>query len=308
MTQDSELPLRFDSPNLPKITVVTPSFNQAKYLETTILSVLGQYYPNLEYIVMDGGSNDGSMEIIQRYADRLAHWQSAKDRGQSDAINQGFARATGDILCWVNSDDFFLPGTLWKIVRLLGSQVGHPALVFGSCLYFREADGAARVLKSRPFDPELLRETDYIYQPSSFWTKALWDVNGPLDETLHFGFDWDWYIRATAHCDFLPQEEILSGYRRHEGHKSGSGGGKRREEVLKVVRRHGSPAQIAAYEYAAAKYDDFEKLHRTVRRLRNWHVPYSATVGTWLVPGLWSRPGKFSRAQFDRCMGMLASG
>ena len=102
---------------LPRITVVTPSFNQAPFLEQTILSVLGQCYPNLEYIVMDGGSTDGSREIIERYAPQLAYWQSQPDGGQAAAINAGFARATGEILCWLNSDDYFLPGALHRIAR-----------------------------------------------------------------------------------------------------------------------------------------------------------------------------------------------
>src|SRR5579862_6186863 len=155
----------------PKITVVTPSFRQAQFLETTILSVLGQCYPNLEYIIMDGGSDDGSVAIIESYASQLAYWQSKRDAGQADAINQGFARATGDILCWLNSDDFFLPGTLRTIARELGPFCNDPALLFGNCMYFREADGSARILRARRHSPEFLRETDCIYQPSSFWTR-----------------------------------------------------------------------------------------------------------------------------------------
>jgi glycosyltransferase involved in cell wall biosynthesis len=292
---------------LPKITVVTPSYNQAAFLETTILSVLGQCYPNLEYIIMDGGSTDGSAAIIERYADHLAYWQSKRDAGQADAINQGFARATGDILCWVNSDDFFLPGTLRTIAQRLGGSLDQPALIYGSCVYFREADGAARILPARPHPPEILRETDYIYQPSSFWTRTLWTKNGPLDAELHFGFDWDWYIRASAHCDFIVYDGILSAYRRHAAHKSGSGGQKRRDEILRVVRRHASPAQIRAFEYAASKSEDFEKRNLLGRRLKDWRVPYPFTVATALTPALWFRPGDISSETFTRCMGMFAS-
>lgn len=291
----------------PKITVVTPSFRQAQFLETTILSVLGQCYPNLEYIIMDGGSDDGSVAIIERYASQLAHWQSARDAGQADAINHGFARATGDILCWLNSDDYFLPGTLRAIAQRFANSLDRPALLYGSCLCFRESDASARILRSRPHDPQLLRETDYIYQPSSFWTKALWDKNGPLDAELHFGFDWDWFIRAMSHCDFMVHEGLLSAYRRHAAHKSGSGGKRRNDEILRVVRRHGSTEQIRAYEFASSKSGEFEKRNQLINRLKGWRVPYAATLGRALTPGLWSLPEGVSRATFDRCMGMLAS-
>src|SRR5688500_9132307 len=120
---------------LPRITVVTPSYNQGAFLEQTMASVLGQGYENLEYIVMDGGSTDHSVEIIRRHESRLTYWVSEKDGGQAQALNKGFARATGDILCWLNSDDFFLPGVLHEVAGLLGQG---DELIYGDCLSFSD--------------------------------------------------------------------------------------------------------------------------------------------------------------------------
>ncbi|MFZ4612746.1 MAG: glycosyltransferase family 2 protein, partial [Bacteroidia bacterium] len=105
--------------NLPKISIITPSYNQGQYIEETILSVINQDYPNIEYIVMDGGSNDQTVEIIKKYESKITYWVSEKDKGQADAINKGFARATGDILCWLNSDDYFFDGTLKFVAEKL---------------------------------------------------------------------------------------------------------------------------------------------------------------------------------------------
>src|SRR5204863_8863247 len=127
-----------------KITIVTPSYNQGRCLEQTILSVIGQQYPNLEYIIMDGGSTDESVEIIKKYERHLAHWESEKDRGQAHAINKGFALATGTIFGWVNSDDFYLPGTLPFVADQLNPR--KPEFLFGNCLHF--VDGGQRAYGS----------------------------------------------------------------------------------------------------------------------------------------------------------------
>ncbi len=222
----------------PKITIVTPSFNQGQFLEETIQSVIGQQYPNLEYIIMDGGSTDNSVEIIKKYEKHLTHWVSEKDNGQAAAINTAFGLATGDILGWLNSDDMYMPGTL----QIVASKLNPPSreLMFGNALHIYE---------DRPFafssDVRLEHEkrdlqlTDYIIQPSSFWTKQAWEATGLLDESLTFGFDWDWYVRARiAGVTFLPEDKFLSVYRIHGAHKTGVGGDKRLNELAGIYSRH----------------------------------------------------------------------
>ena len=219
----------------PKITVVTPSYNQAQFLEQTILSVIGQQYPNLEYIIMDGGSKDGSVAIIKKYEEHLTYWQSQKDNGQGAAINEGFGKSTGDILCWLNSDDMFMPGTLLKIGRMF-SEIKEPTILFGNCLHFHENGAKTRGSDVDRAQKELKLELcDYIIQPSSFWNRSTWEKNGKLSESFYYTFDWEWFIRAEKNgVTFTPIRDYLSLYRIHEAHKSGSGGDKRSLELAEI--------------------------------------------------------------------------
>jgi glycosyltransferase involved in cell wall biosynthesis len=285
----------------PRITVVTPSFNQAAYLETTLLSVLGQCYPNLEYFVMDGGSTDGSADIIRRYEGQLACWQSQPDGGQAAALNAAFARATGDIFCWINSDDFLLPGALHHAARQLGSRLEKPALIHGACLFFQQQGRGAKVVRAEAHERQHLLLKAHIIQPSAFWTRALWEKTGPLDEALRFAFDWEWFIRASAAGEFSASEELLSAYRFHAAHKTGGGGAARRDEILAVARRHGGPREIAAYEFCQHHWPAFER----AARLRKSAVP-----GARLLAGLVSfarlfPPAGVQRSDLDLCAGML---
>lgn len=223
---------------LPKISIVTPSFNQGGYLEETIRSVLEQDYPNLEYIVMDGGSTDGSTEIIRKYVDRLADWKSAKDGGQADAIRTGFARATGDILCWLNSDDTIAPGTLRTVGEFFAA---HPDvdLVYGD-LNLVDAEGK-RLYTARP----LLRlgilvyENAFIPQQAMFWRRPLYERVGGLDPLLCFAMDFDLVVRfllAGARVRKLPG--ILANYRWHPAAKSSTIRDVMGKEIHELVRRH----------------------------------------------------------------------
>jgi len=150
----------------PRITVVTPSYNQGMFLEATIQSILLQGYPNLEYIIIDGGSQDDSVQVIKKYERGIAYWHSRKDCGQADAINQGMRLATGDILCWLNADDLYLPGTLLQVAKQFMEVIGKPHLLYGSALTMREdgedLEGGSRV--AAVFNPSVLTYWDYIVQ------------------------------------------------------------------------------------------------------------------------------------------------
>ncbi len=208
---------------LPRLSIITPSFNQAQFLEGTLRSVLNQGYPNLEYLVIDGGSTDGSVEIIQRYADRLAYWVSEKDNGQSDAINKGLARATGEIVAWINSDDTYLPGAFRAQV---GYLCAHPEVdvVYGDCVY-TDADGQPlQNAYGRPFSlTELLRFT-IPYQPTLFMRRTVIERAGLLDPAYHYAMDSEYWLRlhaGGARFDYHPQ--LVATYRLHGTSKTTSG-------------------------------------------------------------------------------------
>jgi glycosyltransferase involved in cell wall biosynthesis len=223
-----------------------PSYNQARYLPAALDSVLS-YAGDLELIVMDGGSDDGSVEVLESYASRLTHWQSGPDGGQAAAINAGFAKARGELLCWLNSDDMHVPGALARVVAAAGE---HPRrfLRYGSAIHLREGAGLDVVLApAHPADGNRLTYEDVVVQPSAFWSRDVWEATGPLDETMHFAFDWDWFIRAREHADFQHVDEVYSIYRLHDAHKTGSGGSLRRKELAAVAGRYAPPEWADLY-------------------------------------------------------------
>lgn len=195
----------------PKISIVTPSFNQGKFLEKTILSVLEQGYPNLEYIIIDGGSSDESVEIIKKYADRLAYWVSEPDRGQSHAINKGFEQATGEIFGWLNSDDWYHPGALQAVADAFAVNPEAGAVVGAGEMLYQES---GTTLLVEPFEvtlDSLFRFVDrYFCQPSCFFTAKAWKQCGPLDESLHLAMDLDIWLRIAKKFSFATIQSNLS--------------------------------------------------------------------------------------------------
>jgi glycosyltransferase involved in cell wall biosynthesis len=178
------------------VTVVTPSYNQASFIEETIRSVLLQGYPDLEYIVMDGGSTDGSVEIIRKYEPWLTYWTSGKDSGQTAAINDGLSRATGQVVAYLNSDDVYEPGTLEHAGQVFAADA--PPLVYSN---FRCCDSESAITNEHEvpdFDLQRLMLDNYIPQQTVFIRRDVWDAVGPFDAGLHFTMDYDFWLRACA--------------------------------------------------------------------------------------------------------------
>jgi glycosyltransferase involved in cell wall biosynthesis len=260
----------------PVITVVTPSYNQAQFLEQTIQSVLGQNYPALDYIIMDGGSTDGSVDIIKKYEKQLSYWQSQKDGGQSAAINTAFARARGEILCWINSDDFFLSNALRRVAETL--QPDRPQLLAANCLTVDEVHcrASASNIAERKKTAHLLY-LDYLIQPSTFWTRAAWDKTGKLDDSLHYAFDWDWFIRAEkSGVTMIVLDDFLSYYRVHAQHKTGTGGDKRDREIAAIYGRHAGPQVEKLFLTLASKKATWQKRRKMLKRVGLRHREIAA--------------------------------
>jgi len=224
----------------PRITIVTPSFQQALFLEECLRSVLLQDYPNLEYIVNDGGSTDGSVDIIRRYAPFLAHWQSQKDGGQGDAINRGFDRATGDILGWLNSDDLLLPGALFAVARAFLS--GGADIVYGDALNLDEGDHSLEYWQGYWVHPSFLQFGGVISSHAVFWRRS---IHVPIWAELNCNIDGElWQRLIPGHrMRYLPWP--LGVCRKHADTKSNAEKWRKRwrQDDQMIWARHGEPTK-----------------------------------------------------------------
>ncbi len=219
-------------PGLPRISIVTPSFNQAAFIEETMRSVLLQSYPNLEYIVVDGGSTDGSVEIIRQYEKWLTHWVSEPDRGQAHAINKGFARATGEIVAWINSDDYYLPDAFARVAEAFKKK---PSVgwVFG--LLVVSLDMHARVIGYATRVERMLDDLVLPFQPTCFFARAVLDQVGWLDESLAYALDADLLVRVMANADWVSVPEALALFRLQAASKTSNAEAKFAGELLAIL-------------------------------------------------------------------------
>ncbi len=229
----------------PAISVIVPSYNQGQFLEETLRSVLLQGYPNIEVLVLDGGSTDNTLEVIHKYESWMAYWVSAKDRGQSDAVNKGLQKAQGDIIAWINSDDTYPPSTFPKVASAIAAQPT-PTIVFGDCNFM---DGSSQFLSSSPgrfyshdalvhYWAPPLRGAHGLSQPSVFFLREMVERIGLLDESLHYAMDYDFWVRMSRYYPFRKIEGALANSRLHTGAKSGTQRMNQLNEYIEVCWRY----------------------------------------------------------------------
>lgn len=223
----------------PLVSIITPSYNQANFLERTILSVLNQDYSNIEYIIMDGGSTDGSLEIIKKYSYRLKQWKSEKDLGQTDAINKGFSIAQGEIFAWINSDDTYEYNAVSEAVDYL---TDHPeiGMVYGDCNFIDSDDEVIGKFNAKQTDYEKLK-TGFVHIPqqASFWRAELWHRVAPLDTSIYFAMDYDLWLRFSKISKITYYPKLWANFRLHGDAKSISEDDRCWSDMLKIHYRNG---------------------------------------------------------------------
>lgn len=249
----------------PLVSIITPSFNQARYLEATINSVLGQDYPRIEYIIVDGGSTDGSLDLIKKHEGRLGWWISEQDKGQTDAINKGFNRASGEILAWLNSDDTYHPGAVSAAVKYLNENPD-VAMVYADCDFINEQGNVIGKFNSAQTDLRRLRE-GYVHIPQQtmFFRAKYWKELGPLDPSFYFAMDYDLWTRIAARAPIkYLAGQTWANFRIHTSGKTTSADDRCWPEMLRVHYRDGG----SFFSLIVAKY----YLRKVIGPLWKWRI------------------------------------
>ncbi len=227
--------------NYPKVTIVTPSYNQGAFLENTILSVLNQDYSNIEYIIIDGGSTDGSVDIIKKYEDKLQYWISEHDNGQCHAINKGFERASGQVFNWVNSDDILMPSAVKIAVNYM---VNNPdiGMVYGDRIVVDGKGNFLDLIQLPSFSERWMMYNWYIPQETVFFRRRFWLEVGGLNVKLHYYLDYDLWVRLNKVTQLYHIPFVMGAYRKHPSAKtflcSNSLKVESRKELAGVIHRH----------------------------------------------------------------------
>lgn len=286
--------------DLPLVSIVTPVLNLAPFIEETIRSVLDQDYPRIEYIVMDGGSTDGTLEILQKYRDRLII-RSGPDRGAADAVNRGFRISTGAVFAFLNADDLHFPGAVRAAVEILQArpEVG---VVYGGARWVDESGAFLGDYPVRGFDKDLLAKQCFICQPASFMRREVFERAGMLNVDLLYTFDYDLWIRAAGFATFQHVEDVFAGSRMHQGNKTL---GRRREafeETVHLVKHHFGYAPFElVYAYACHLVDGRDQFFE----------PLQPSIGKYLLGlavGWYYNPGRVIRYTKDWSSAMTFSG
>ncbi|PKN97456.1 MAG: glycosyltransferase [Chloroflexi bacterium HGW-Chloroflexi-4] len=219
----------------PLVTIVTPSYNQARFLEQTMRSVLDQNFPNVEYLVVDGGSTDGSVDLIQKYSKRIKWWVSEKDNGQAEAINKGFARAKGEIIAWINSDDYYMPGAIAEAVKALSD---HPkvGMVFGNVRVVDENEKVLNQLAYGDWGLSDLMSFHIIGQPAVFMRRDVLERAGHLDQTYHLLLDHHLWIRLARESGMLYIPALWASAHYHEDCKNLAMASNFGSEAMRIVK------------------------------------------------------------------------
>lgn len=292
----------------PLVSIVMPSLNQAQFLPEAIESVLAQDYPRLELIVMDGGSTDGSIDILESYRRDLCY-VSERDGGQADAINAGLRDASGEIVAWLNADDRYLPGAVRSAVRALAGQP-EAGMVYGYGELIDECGAAlGPFYQNRPFDLwSLIFVTDFIMQPAAFLRASSMREAGNLDPDLHFGLDWDLWIRMACRWPVASVPEIWAQTREHACTKTARGGLRRLRELRGIMARHGAtgwPPAAVAYGLDTLRkrwpvvFGPGSRAEALVQRGRLW---------PWLWSPLHGALGRYIDRRLEHGQGIYADG
>lgn len=252
-----------------KYSIITPSFNQAKFLEKTIQSVLAQNYNDFELIIIDGGSTDGSVDVIKKYHDKISYWVSEKDHGQSHAFNKGLEHATGEIIGWLNSDDIYYANAIKESAKIFENRPDVD-VVFSNYNFIDENDKVLRTRKEIPYDYKIYLWSKGCYHANcaGFFRRRCFEKFGGLREDLQYAMDYEFYLRlGSNHCNIIHTNKIWGAYRFHSQSKSIAGTSEVEKHVNQIF--HASTSKITSNRYVVYSASRFYKTKRIIKKFLN---------------------------------------